>query len=189
MSIQRRTLALVAAVCLFPALVRAADTYKLDPVHCSAAFRVKHLNVSYIYGLIDKPEGTIVVDDADPSKTTFDIPLKAANLNTGEPKRNEHLKSPDFFSAQEFPTLSFKSTAVKSAGDNKIEVTGDIMIHGQTKSITVTLEKIGAAKTPMGDRCGYAGEFTIKRSEFGMSKMLEAVSDEVTIMVGLEGKK
>jgi polyisoprenoid-binding protein YceI len=152
-------------------------------------FRIKHLNVSWVYGRIDKPEGTIVVDDTDPTKTTFDIQLKAANTDTGEPKRDEHLKSPDFFSAAEFPTLSFKSTSVKSAGDNKLEVTGDLMIHGQTKPITVTLEKVGAAKTPMGDRCGYAGEFTIKRSDFGMTKMLEAVGDDVTIMVGLEAKK
>ena len=109
--------------------------------------------------------------------------------DTANQKRDDDLRGPDFFSVKEFPTLSFKSTSVKSAGENKMEVTGDLTIHGQTKPITVTLEHVGTADTRMGHRTGFAGEFTIKRTDFGMSKMTDMVSDDVTIMIGLEAKK
>jgi polyisoprenoid-binding protein YceI len=192
MSIQRLNqwgiLALVAAL-LWSGIAQAAEKYAVDPVHSTMAFRIKHLNVSNFVGRINAPEGTIMVDDADPTQTSFDVTLKAANIDTADKKRDEHLKSPDFFSASEFPTLTFKSTSVKKGDGNKLEVSGDMTIHGQTKPITVTLEKVGAAKTPMGERAGFSGDFTIKRSDFGMSKMLNMLGDEVTIMVGLEGVK
>jgi len=188
MSIQRRFIALVAGVVLFTGIAQAADKFTVDPVHSSLAFKIKHANVSYFFGRINGPEGMIKVDD-DPTKTSFDVTAKVANIDTGNTKRDDHLKSPDFFSASEFPTLNFKSTAVKKGDGNKIEVSGDLTIHGQTKPITVTLEKIGQGKSQMGERAGYAGDFTIKRSDFGMSKMLEMLGDEVTIMVGIEGVK
>src|SRR4051812_24103969 len=190
MSLKRSFAALLVAAFLLSAQVaRAADQYQVDPVHSTTAFRIKHLNVSNFYGRITAPEGTIMVDEADPTKTSFDVQLKAANIDTANQKRDDHLKSPDFFSAKEFPTLSFKSTSVKAAGDNKLEVTGDMTIHGQTKPLTVTLERIGTADTQMGHRTGFAGEFTIKRSDFGMTKMLDMLGDDVTIMIGLEAAK
>jgi polyisoprenoid-binding protein YceI len=159
MNMQRMLCAAAASLSLFVGnSVLAGDTYKLDPVHATAAFKIKHANVSQFYGRINGPEGTIVLDEADPTKTTFDITLKAANIDSGNPKRDDHLKSPDFFSAQEFPTITFKSTSVKKAGDNKLEVTGDMTMHGQTKPITVTLEQGGPTDVPrMGKRAGFSG--------------------------------
>jgi polyisoprenoid-binding protein YceI len=188
MSLKRSVVAMGIGLFAFCAGVAQADNYKVDPVHSSIVFRIKHFNVSWFYGRINAPEGTVVDDAGDPTKSSFDVQLKVANIDTGNPKRDEHLKSPDFFSAKEFPTLSFKSTSVKKAGD-KLEVSGDLTIHGQTKPITVTLERVGAADTKMGSRVGYAGEFTIKRSDFGMSKMTDMLGDEVTIMLGLESVK
>ena len=189
MSLKRLVVAIGIGLFTLCAGVAQADNYKVDPVHSTIVFRIKHVNVSWFYGRFNGPEGTVVDDAADPTKTSFDVQVKVANVDTGVQKRDDHLKSPDFFSAKEFPTIAFKSTSVKKAGD-KLEVTGDMTIHGQTKPITVTMERVGAADTKMmGYRVGYAGEFTIKRSDFGMSKMLDALGDEVTIMFGLESQK
>src|SRR6476620_1597870 len=137
MNVRRLLIGGVAIVALLVSVVRA-DTYKLDPVHSTAVFRIKHANVSYFYGRIVGPEGTIDVDSSDPTKLHFDVTLKIANIDTANPNRDKHLKSPDFFSAQEFPTITFKSTSVKAGADNKLEVTGDMTMHGQTKPITFT---------------------------------------------------
>src|SRR5262249_45315418 len=101
-----------------------------------------------------------------------------------------HLKSPDFFSAKEFPAISFKSTSAKSVGDGKYEVTGDLTLHGQTKPITVTLEKVGSS-TKMGQRVGWISTFTIKRSDYGMNFMLgaEGGGDEIALTVAFETVK
>ncbi len=185
----KRSLALSIVAFLVSSHAVRADDYKLDPVHCSAIFRIQHLNVSYFYGRFNGPEGTVTVDDADPSKDKFDVTIKTDSLDTGNPNRDKHLKSGDFFSAQEFPTINFKSTAVKSSGDNKIDVTGDLTLHGATKSITVTLDRTGTADTQVGHRTGFEGSFTIKRSDYGMNKMIGMVGDEVKLMISIEAVK
>ena len=130
------------------------------------------------------------MDESDPTKTSFQIELKTANIDTNNPARDNHLKTPDFFSAKEFPTISFKSTSVKTTSDNKLEVTGDMTMHGQTKPVTITMERVGTADVPrMGHRTGYDATLVIKRSDFGMTKYLEMLGDEVRIRVGLEGAK
>jgi len=166
-----------------------AETYKIDPVHSTVIFRIQHLGVSYFNGRINAPSGSINVDESDPSKTSFQVELKAANVDTGNANRDKHLKTPDFFSAEEFPTITFKSTSAKPAGDKKLEVTGELTLHGQTKPVTATVEHVGTADTPMGHRTGYETVFTIKRSDFGMNKMLDAVGDEVEMRIGLEAVK
>jgi polyisoprenoid-binding protein YceI len=172
-----------------PGAAVRAETYTVDPVHSSLLFRIKHLSVSYVYGRFNNPEGTINVDDADPTKSSFDISVKVANIDTGNKNRDNHLKTPEFFNASEFPTMTFKSTSVKVGDDKKLEVTGNLTIHGQTKPVTATLEHVGTGNTPMGQRAGYDGSLTIKRSDFGMNQMLEAIGDDVTIKIGLEALK
>jgi polyisoprenoid-binding protein YceI len=191
MNVRQFVIAVVGAFSfLFTAQPSRADAYKLDPVHSTAAFRIKHANVSYFYGRINGPEGTVNVDESDPSKTTFEVQLKAANIDTGNPNRDKHLKSPDFFSAEEFPTISFKSTSVKASADNKLEVTGDLTMHGQTKPITFTMEHVGTADVPrMGHRTGYDAMITLKRSDFGMTKFQDLLGDEVNIHMGVEAAK
>jgi len=144
------------------------------------------MNVSNVYGRINDPTGTMILGD-DPSKWSFEVSASIDNVDTHNPKRDAHLKSPDFFSAKEFPEVSFKSTAVKKIDDKNVEVTGDLMMHGVTKSVTVKAEHVGTA-TKMGQtRTGFDGALTIKRSDFGMNAMLDLVGDEITLMINLEG--
>jgi polyisoprenoid-binding protein YceI len=180
-------LSLVAAVQL-----RGADTYKIDPVHATAIFRISHLGSSFVYGRFDDVEGTFTVDEKAPANVSFDVSIKADSVDTNSAARDKHLKSADFFSVNEFPALTFKSTGVKSAGEKQYEVTGDLTIHGVTKSVTAKVEFVGTAdgtQMKMGFRAGYEAHLTIKRSDFGMDKLVGAVGDEVQLTVSMEGVK
>jgi polyisoprenoid-binding protein YceI len=170
----------------------AADTYKIDPVHATAIFRISHLGSSFVYGRFDDVEGTFTVDEQTPANVNFDVSIKADSVDTNSAARDKHLKSADFFSAKEFPTLTFKSTEVKSDGDKKYEVTGDLTIHGVTKSVIAKVDFVGTAdgtQMKMGFRAGYEAHLTIKRSDFGMDKLVGMVGDEVQLTVSMEGAK
>lgn len=179
--------ALMGMVAAQPA--SAADKFKLDSVHSSLVFRVKHMNVSYSWGSIHSPEGSITWDSADPTKSTIEITAKAENIDTNNAKRDQHLKSPDFFDAKQFPTLTFKSTAIKPAGENKYDVTGDLTIRGVTKSITVSLDHVGTVSGQRGTKTGFDGSFTINRQDFGVAYMPQGIGNDVTIHVALEADK
>ena len=187
---QRRSafsLALVVlATALLAAPLRAADTYKVDPVHSTVIFRINHLGTSWVYGRFDEVAGTFSVDDKTPA---FDFTVNAESVDTNNKQRDTHVKSADFFSVKEFPTITFKSTSVASTGDKKYDVTGDLTLHGVTKSITVPLEFVGAADTKMGSRAGYEAHFSVKRSDYGMDKMVGMIGDEVYLTVSFEGVK
>jgi polyisoprenoid-binding protein YceI len=189
MIVQRRSvysLFALLAVALFTAPpLLAADTYKVDPVHSTVIFRISHLGTSFVYGRFDDVAGTFTVDE----KPEFDFAVNVESVDTNQKARDTHLKSADFFSAKEFPTITFKSTAVSSTGDKKFDVTGDLTLHGVTKSITVPLEFVGAADTKMGSRAGYEGHFSIKRSDYGMLKYAGMVGDDVSLIVSFEGVK
>jgi polyisoprenoid-binding protein YceI len=177
------------AIALFASAVVNADTYKVDPVHSSIIFKSRHIDTSYVFGRFNEFGGTVNVDP-DPSKMSFDLSAKVDSIDTGNGKRDTHLKSPDFFSAKEFPTISFKSTSVKSAGENKFDVTGDLTMHGVTKPITVTIEKVGASNNPQfGERVGFISTFKVKRSDFGMNGMTNLAGDEVELNAAFETAK
>ena len=180
------------AIGLFAAQAFAADTFKIDPVHATAIFRINHLGSSFVYGRFDDVGGTFTVDEQKPDDVKFDVSIKAESIDSNNPARDKHLKSADFFSVKEFPTLTFKSTAVKSDGDKKYDVTGDLTIHGVTKSVNAKVDFVGTAdatKMKMGFRAGYEAHLTIKRSDFGMDKMVPMVGDEVQVTVSFEGVK
>lgn len=167
-----------------------ADTYTVDPVHSSIVFRIGHLQISSVYGRFNKASGTVEYDPAAPEKAKFDVQVATKNVDTNEPRRDDDLRSPNFFDAEKYPTIQFKSTSVKAAGDKTLEVSGDMTLHGVTKPITVTMQYGGVANNPrMGVRSGFSTEFTIKRSDFGMDKMIPMVGDEVKMMVQLEAVK
>ncbi|MFI5379767.1 MAG: YceI family protein [Tepidisphaerales bacterium] len=167
--------------------VRAAD-YQVDPVHTTLIYRIKHLQASYSYGRFNQVGGTFSYDPAAPEKTAFSMSVAAADIDSGNPQRDAHLKSPDFFNVKQFPVISFKSTSVKKAGDDKLEVTGDLTLHGVTKSVTTTLTVIGTAKGMAGEtRTGFEGTLELKRSDFGMNGLMPAVGDDVRLIVSIEG--
>jgi polyisoprenoid-binding protein YceI len=181
---------LFLAMILAPALGLAAQaaTYKVDPVHSAVAFRVKHMNTSYAYGRFNSIAGTFSLDPADPAKSAFDFTIKTDSIDTGNAMRDTHLKNADFFNAKQFGTITFKSKKVASAGKDTYEVTGDLTMHGVTKPVTVKIEQTGSGKDMRGGAiAGIESVFTLKRSDFGMKGMLDAVGDDVKVMLSCEG--
>lgn len=196
-SLSLSALALLAAVSFAPTsrvaepappAPAAAETYEVDSVHSTILFRVKHLGVAYSYGRFNEMQGKIVVDDANPAASSVEIEAKTDSIDTGNAKRDQHLKSPDFFNAKQFPTVSFKSTSAKKAGE-KWEVAGNVTLKGVSKPVTLTLDRVGTAKTPQGHKTGFEGKFAVKRSDFGMSFMPDGLGDEVTLQVSIEAAR
>jgi polyisoprenoid-binding protein YceI len=184
-------LALAAIVLSATGAAALADNYAIDPVHSTDVFKIKHLNVAYVYGRINGPTGTISYDPANPEATKFDVTLEAANIDTGNAQRDNHLKSPAFFNAKEFPTLTFKSTSVKKLDDKNLEVTGDLTIHGVTKSVTVKVEVVGTGPgvPQTGPVAGFESTFTINRNDYGIKEFPGMLGDDVTFTISLEGDK
>ena len=171
----------------------AAAIYEVDSVHSSVLFRAKHNGVAYNYGRFNDFTGNITMDDTDISKSMVEFEVKSASVDTGNEKRDQHLRSPDFFNAKQFPVITFKSTKVsKKAGqDNMLEVAGDFYLHGVKKAITIDVEITGQKKSPQaGEIIGFHTTFNIKRTEYGFNFGLEGVDDDIQITVSVEaGKK
>jgi polyisoprenoid-binding protein YceI len=169
--------------------VFAADTYTADSVHSSLVFRVKHMNVSNFWGRFNTITGSFSLDEANPAESRFDFQVKSDSIDTGDKKRDQHLKSPDFFNAVQFPLIEFKSQSVKKVG-SAYEVSGELTLHGVTKSISVHVVPTGMGKGPTGAAiAGIEVSFSLKRSDFGMTKMVGPVADEVMVMAGIEGAR
>jgi polyisoprenoid-binding protein YceI len=168
---------------------RAADNYTIDPVHSSVTFKIGHLGISSIYGRFGDVAGGFTLDADDAGKSLFGLSIKTESIDTNNADRDKHLRGPDFFNVKQFPTISFKSTSVKAIKDG-YEVTGDLTLHGETKPVTFKLMGGKKAEFPKGtQRTGFTTELTIKRSDFGMDKFSEMLSDEVVIGIGFEGTK
>lgn len=176
------TLAVLAfAFALFPA--SAAD-YNVDPAHTSVVFRIEHFGIAHVYGRFNDINGTFNLD----KNIAFEI--KTASIDTNNQKRDDHLRSPDFFNAKQFPVITFKSIKISKKDANTYRLQGEISIHGVTKKIEVLLEKSGEGKDPWGNfRQGLEASFTLKRSDFGMTFMADGIGDEVEIFFAVEGIK
>ncbi len=168
-------------------------TYTIDGSHSHASFTVRHLMVSNVRGEFQRFSGTVSYDDANPAAASVEVSLEAASISTNEEKRDAHLRSADFFDVEKFPTLTFKSTGAKAHGDG-LALTGDLTIHGVTRSVLLTVEEItGEQKDPWGStRRGAVATTKIKRSDFGLgwNVALEAggilVGDDVKISLEVE---
>jgi len=167
--------------------VDAPQAFKVDAVHSAVIFRIKHSNVSNFYGRFNDLSGGWTLDAASPEKSTMEFSIKTEKVDSGNSKRDDHLRSPDFFNAKEFPAITFKSTKVTKKGDNKYEVVGDLTLLGKTKPVTVALEHTGTASGERGTRSGIDATFTFKRTDFGMNYSTDQLGDEVTIMAGVSG--
>ena len=165
-----------------------ADTFKIDPLHSSIVFSIKYL-VSDVYGRFNDVSGQVVFDKADPAKSSVELTIPVESIDTHYAKRDQHLKSPDFFNAKQFPAIVFKSKSIEGSGEN-YKVTGDLNLHGVTKPLTLEIKRGPDGKGPEGEIRG-SGEtrFTIKRSDFGMNFMQGALGDEVTVLLILQGVK
>ena len=171
-------------------LAEQAGEYSIDTVHSAIVFRVKRADISYIYGSFHKMDGTVKLD-ADPAKSSIEINVDATKVFSGNADRDKHLTGPDFLNTEQFPTLTFKSTAIKAAGeDNQYEITGDLSMNGVTKSVTAMVEHLGGGANPMnpkGGIAGFHGTMTIKQSEFnvvyGQDKGI--INDGMDLMISL----
>lgn len=168
-----------------------AGAFVVDPVHSTAVFRIGHLGVAAMWGTFNEPTGSFTIDLANPSASVIDISVSAEKVDTANEGRDRHLKSPDFFNAKQFPTLAFVSKSFEKTGEKTFAVAGELTMLGVTKPVSVTLEYLGEGETRQGYKAGFEATFTIKRSEFGMTKYLEgnAIGDEVKLVVAVEGKK
>lgn len=167
----------------------AAASYKIDPVHSSVSFRVKHNGVNDVIGTFSAPQGLFRVGGAGGG--AIEVSVNAATVSSGNPKRDEHLRSNDYFAAGQHPTISFKAGKITAAGEGTWTAEGEMTLRGVSKPLTVTLKTTGDQKALRGNATvrGVEGTFTIKRSEFGMTEGIPAVGDEVTLTVSLQAVK
>ncbi len=178
---------LLAVSSLLP--LAAADTYALDPVHSAALFSVVHADVSNTHGRFNGTSGTLTWDATDPTKSALSITIKTESVDTGEPKRDQHLRSADFFNTKQFPEMTFVAKSFTKVDEKTYTVAGDLTLMGTAKPLSVTVTKIGEGKDPWGGyRIGFESSFVLKRSEYGM-KVTPGVGDDVTVTFALEGVK
>jgi polyisoprenoid-binding protein YceI len=169
------------------ALDDIAGDYVLDPSHTRVGFSARHAMVTKVRGQFDEFEGTAHVDTENPAASTISVTIQAASVTTGNAQRDGHLKTPDFFDIENYPTITFVSTDVERDGTDW-NVTGDLTINATTKPVTVVFEETGTARDPFGNlRAGFEGAVTINRTDWGLSfnAALETggvlVSEKVTL--------
>ncbi|TSK05184.1 MAG: YceI family protein [Geobacter sp.] len=191
----KRTIATIAAVAAFalPALA-SASTWNIDPDHSNVGFKVRHLMVSNVKGSFEKHKGTVEINDKDITKSKVAVTIETASVNTNVAKRDEHLRSADFFDVAKYPTMTFVSKSVAKAGKGKLKVTGDLTLHGVTKQVVLNVEgPAKESKDPWGNmRSGVVASTKIHRKDFGLvyNAALEtggvAVGEDVDINLEIE---
>ena len=171
------------------------ENWKIDTTHSSVGFTVRHLMVSKVHGVFTKWEGTFAFDDANPAASHVEVSIDVGSVDTRDAQRDGHLKSGDFFEAEKFPKMTFKSTKVEGAKD-AFKVTGDLTLRGVTKPVVLDVEYAGRAVHPQGgERAAFSAHGSINRKDFGVAfnMVLEAggvaVSEKVDIVIEVQGAK
>ena len=172
----------------------ASSIWKIDPAHSAAEFKVRHMMISNVKGKFSGLSGSLKLDEIDYTHSSVEVSIPSANVSTVDDKLDAHLKNEDFFDVEKFPTLTFKSTSIRSTGDHDYEVTGDLTIRGVTKSVTLSVNDLSEpSKDPWGNlRIGLSGSAKVNRKEFGLvwNAPLEfggvLVGDEVTITLDVQ---
>jgi polyisoprenoid-binding protein YceI len=184
---------LATLLAVSPALALAASTtWSVDPSHSQVGFAVKHLVISNVRGEFAKYAGKLALDDADPGRSTVEASIDVSSISTKNADRDAHLRSPDFFDAARYPTMTFRSSKVEKAGQDKLKVTGELTLHGVTKPVVLDVTTAPEVKGMFGEtRRGFAATARISRKEFGLAwnKLVEAgpaVGDKVAIALDLE---
>jgi len=171
-----------------------AENWKIDPAHTSVEFKIKHLMISWVKGVFTDVQGTAVFDDADPGKAGVNVQIATASVDTGNKKRDDHLRSPDFFDVASYPVMSFVSKKVTVANGIPTQINGELTLHGETRDVILEVEDFSQTITdPWGNtRRGASATTTINRKDFGLTwnKALEAggvvVGEEVRISLEVE---
>jgi polyisoprenoid-binding protein YceI len=172
----------------------ATTAWKIDPAHSAAEFKVKHMMISNVKGKFSGIDGVLTLDSADVTRSSIEATIPVSTLATGEDQRDAHLKSADFFDAEKFPVLTFKSTGVRKAAEGELAVTGDLTLHGVTRSVTFAVEGPSEpGKDPWGNlRIGLSAAAKISRKDYGLvwNAALETggvlVGDDVAIVLDVQ---
>lgn len=184
---------LLAALLLTAAIAAPAraetQTYKLDPLHTQILFFVEHMGFSHSNGKFPKFTGEFKFDEAAPATGSADVTIDTTALNMDDDTWEEHLKAEKMFNTAKFPTMTFKSTKVEPTGDTTAKMTGDLTLLGVTKPVTLDVTKNKCGEHPFNKKqtCGFDAVGTLKRSDFGMKEGIPMVSDDVKIMITVEG--
>ena len=166
----------------------ATETFSFDPAHSSVAFSVRHF-LAQVPGQFAKVSGVIELDPADFTHSTVNATIDLTSVWTQADKRDEHLRSADFFEVAKNPTATFASTSWKKTGDDTYDVTGDLNLHGVTKELTLTVKYLGRAQGNRGAvLTGWQTSLTLKRSDFGIGKPERAIGGEVAVVINVEAR-
>ena len=185
--IYRSYLLSIVSLLFFSIPVFGADTYRVDQSHTSVTFKIKHLGIANVHGRFTGVSGTLKYDPNSPANSSVEIQVKTDSIDTDNEKRDEDLRSANFFDAANYPVIKFKSTSVKRMDSENYEVTGDLTLHGVTRKMKLSVLKTGEGKDPWGGyRIGFETSYAIKRSDFGMKHMLGGVGDKVRMTVSVE---
>ena len=183
------TAVLTASFALAPAL--AADKYKIDPDHAWINFSIKHAPWSNAQGKFKTVKGEYLFDKEDLAKSSVSVEIDTASVDTNQGPRDDHLKSPDFFNAAEFPTMTFVSTAIEKTGEKTGKITGDLTLLGVSKPVTFDVTFNGEAPYPWDasvHRTGFSAALKINPGDFGMAKVAEfGMGPEVDVTLNVEG--
>lgn len=178
-------LALTSLWTLSPQPAQAEKTYGMDPAHSAVLFSVQHQGVATNHGRFNDFSGKLTLDWKKPQNSSVQFTVKTASVDTGLAKRDQHLKSPDFFNSRQFPVITFKSTQVRPTSKNQADVDGKLMINGVIRVVTAKVRLTGSDGNGL---VGFDADLKIKRSDFGMKFMIPMVGDDVHIRVSLEAK-
>lgn len=184
---RRPLLALASLLLAFGTAHAATLTYKLDTNHTMVLASWDHFGYSHPVAYFGQADGTLVYDAAKPEAASVQVTLPLAGLDALIPDLTEHLRSPDFFDAEKYPAITFKSTKVEAAGEGKLKVTGDLTIRDVTKPVVldVTLNKAGEGRNGQ-PKIGFDATTSISRSEFGVARFVPNVSDRIELRISTE---
>jgi len=186
----------LAALALGTALLSAgqamAADYKIDKEgqHAFINFKISHLGFSYIYGTFKDWDGKFSFDSKNPEASKINVTVKTASVDTNQAERDKHIRTPDFLDVSKFPEATFVSTSVKSTGTDTADVTGDLTLHGVTKSVVVAAHFLNEGKDPWGgERAAFEGTTTLKLKDFNIQKDLGPKTQDFELIISFEGVK
>lgn len=174
---------LLALAFLAPAVVTAQETWKADPAHSRLSFSIPHLGINEVSGVFKKFDVTVTATKPDFSDAKFALTVDVASIDTEVEKRDDHLRSPDFFEVAKFPTMTFKSTSLRGTGEGRYKLSGELALHGETRPVEMDLWYRGTTSNQNKQVAGFQLTGTLKRSDFGIGPKFRApmIGDEVEI--------
>ena len=186
----RILIAMALLALVVPAAPAEMAEYKVDILHSAVMFRITHFGISYTYGRFNEFEGVIAFDPEDRSEGRIEMTVETASVDTNVEARDDHLRAPDYFHVEEYPEMTFVGHDWRPLEDDRYELTGVFTLLGESKEITIPVTYMGQTEGMGGEeRIGFHTEFSIKRSEYGMTTDLNLVGDQVDITIAIEAIK